>query len=668
MESADDCGDAWEYDAADALAAFGPGEDGAFADAADDLMDFCPGEDDAFADAAEELLQATAAASPETQRMASSPRSDAAESSPPSSAASSSLANSRVVLPVAACRSQASPGSAAAASSSGQPAKRRRLVGKQSPVQAPSPPRSATAHAQGTRACHASGAARPLRNFGGADKVCREVLEMQGMGVAELPLGEQSMPTTEQFKIVLSLCRKELYQRNLQAAEKSAGDWLARRRAADARLKALSAKDRLDLVESILRKGEGMLLPEEVAACKAWVAWRTAAEDCEQGEGQLVRRKYIMATYFDVKWQSTAKKWEELAGMSACAIENKVKEDPWAKSVIRKLELEVAALVEKVQADNFSAAAEACLQPLHEKKGLQVHLHVVLEWWQRTWVGKWKLRLPSGVKPQHLTAECGQTLGKKRSMSAAPMHYYCQVPKRGQLHSWTDKPAFTEFHVNPRWLNMWIQAQKLDPERARGEFVKCCVNLTSNLQNLDRLTREQEMLLLEKKHETLRFALQSTLGKFKEVPAATQFLAHLQVIRHRYKFLVLYGPSSTGKTSFVRMLTGKPEEVLEVNCASGQEPDLRTFSHFRHKIILFDEATPEMVLRQKKLFQAPNCFIQLGTSTTNCHAYTVFLSGTGLVVCANTWMERLRLLSPADQEWITTNSFVEHIAEPLFLE
>ena len=149
-------------------------------------------------------------------------------------------------------------------------------------------------------------------------------MEMQGMGVAELPLGEQSMPTTEQFKIVLSLCRKELYQRNLQAAEKSAGDWLARRRAADARLKALSAKDRLDLVESISRKGEGMLLPEEVAACKAWVAWRTAAENCEQGEGQLVRRKYIMATYFDVKWQSTAKKWEELAGMSACAIENKV--------------------------------------------------------------------------------------------------------------------------------------------------------------------------------------------------------------------------------------------------------------------------------------------------------------------------------------------------------
>ena len=97
-----------------------------------------------------------------------------------------------------------------------------------------------------------------------------------------------------------------------------------------------------------------------------------------------------MATYFDGTWQSTAKKWEELAGMSACAIENKVKEDPWAKSVIRKLELEVAALVETAQADNFSAAAEACLQLLHEKKGLQVHLHVVLAWWHRTLGRCWR--------------------------------------------------------------------------------------------------------------------------------------------------------------------------------------------------------------------------------------------------------------------------------------
>ena len=251
-------------------------------------------------------------------------------------------------------------------------------------------------------------------------------------------------------------------------------------------------------------------------------------------------------------------------------------------------------------------------------------------------------------------------------MTSAPLHYYCQVHKRGQVHSWTDKPAFTAFVVNPRWLNMWIQAQKVDPLHARDEFVKCCVNLTSNLQNLDRLSQEQELLLLKEKEVSVRLALEGSLGAFKEVPQAVQFLKHLEAIRDRYKFMVLYGPSRTGKTSFVRMLTGDPSEVFEVNCASGQEPDLRPFRHFKHKHILFDEATPELVLNQKKLFQAPNCFIQMGTSTTNCHAYTVYVSGTGLVVCANTWMERLRCLSPADQEWLESNSFAAHIAEPLF--
>ena len=58
----------------------------------------------------------------------------------------------------------------------------------------------------------------------------------------------------------------------------------------------------------------------------------------------------------------------------------------------------------------------------------------------------------------------------------------------------------------------------------------------------------------------------------------------------------------------------------------------------------------------------------MSCSTTNCHAYDVFVSGTSLVICANTWMERFRSLSPADQEWINSNSFAAHITEPLWLD
>ena len=58
--------------------------------------------------------------------------------------------------------------------------------------------------------------------------------------------------------------------------------------------------------------------------------------------------------------------------------------------------------------------------------------------------------------------------------------------------------------------------------------------------------------------------------------------------------------------------------------------------------------------------------VQLGASSTNCHAYEVFVSGVGFIVCSNTWMEQVALLSPADQEWIGSNSIAVHVDEELW--
>ena len=73
-----------------------------------------------------------------------------------------------------------------------------------------------------------------------------------------------------------------------------------------------------------------------------------------------------------------------------------------------------------------------------------------------------------------------------------------------------------------------------------------------------------------------------------------------------------------------------------------------------------------MVLAQKKLFQSPPCMVQLGASSTNCHAYEVFVSGVGFIVCSNTWVGQLELLSPADQEWIGSNSIAVRVDEELW--
>ena len=86
-----------------------------------------------------------------------------------------------------------------------------------------------------------------------------------------------------------------------------------------------------------------------------------------------------------------------------------------------------------------------------------------------------------------------------------------------------------------------------------------------------------------------------------------------------------------------------------------------------HKHIVCDEATPEMVLAQKKLFQSPSCMLQLGASQTHCHAYDVFVSGTGFIVCSNTWMEQVELLLLADEGWMPSNSIPVHVEEPLYM-
>ena len=110
--------------------------------------------------------------------------------------------------------------------------------------------------------------------------------------------------------------------------------------------------------------------------------------------------------------------------------------------------------------------------------------------------------------------------------------------------------------------------------------------------------------------------------------------------------------------------------VLEVNCASCPEPDLREFRPLYHKGILFDEATCELVLKQKKLFQAPAVDVKLGSSTTNCFAYDVFVSGIAMIIASNTWHDDLAALErPSDRRWLIANSIVVDVGStPLWVD
>ena len=154
--------------------------------------------------------------------------------------------------------------------------------------------------------------------------------------------------------------------------------------------------------------------------------------------------------------------------------------------------------------------------------------------------------------------------------------------------------------------------------------------------------------------------------KFRTLPLVETWDAQYQDFKDRYQFLVLDGPSKMGKTAFGRSKCPKGQFVLEINCAAGGDPDLRSYRYGHHGLILLDEIEADVVARQRKLFQAGTALIQLGTSATNIHVYTVFVHRVRIVCASNNWAASTARLVEADREWIESNSVYVRCDEQLW--
>ena len=123
-----------------------------------------------------------------------------------------------------------------------------------------------------------------------------------------------------------------------------------------------------------------------------------------------------------------------------------------------------------------------------------------------------------------------------------------------------------------------------------------------------------------------------------------------------------------GETIFRRSLSPDPDRFLEVDCAGTEYPDLKDWRNLHVEFVLFDEASCEMVLRYKKLFQASASWTVCGSSRTNVHAYKIWAHRVRLIVASIRWMEEKRKLSVEDATWLNTNSVYVPVEEPLFAD
>lgn len=206
--------------------------------------------------------------------------------------------------------------------------------------------------------------------------------------------------------------------------------------------------------------------------------------------------------------------------------------------------------------------------------------------------------------------------------------------------------------------------------REKKEYLKCCNNVANNQKNMEYLDQQLKVALFNLTIEMINLKVKGEQRPFRRIQCfEEEFAPQFDDYHSRYKFFVMEGQSRTGKSSWAFWLKNDPSKVFYVNCANCMEPDLRKFNWLTQKIILLDEASPEMVINQKLLMQCPPCLVKLGQSSTNCHAYDVFVSGIMMIICSNTWCSDVDNMPKAgDRKWIRDNQvYYDTGDEPLFI-
>ena len=264
---------------------------------------------------------------------------------------------------------------------------------------------------------------------------------------------------------------------------------------------------------------------------------------------------------------------------------------------------------------------------------------------------------------------CGEDNKKARKRRAAQFSgfYYLSAPKIGSIFTESTMRAHHEYEVNAEWIWSMVATHKIELSAARKEFISAGKNLGRHLPNLDLLEKERQKCILSEEISNRDKLIGHTRKAFVEIEAVSEWVRDLQTPRDRRKFLVLDGPSKMGKTAFSCSLVGSGE-ALEVNCAGVADPPLRAFSRSQHRLILFDEAATHMVLKNRRLFQAPNTAVTVGSSPTNALAYEVYLNDTLLVVASNNWEKELAALPPGERAWLDANMVYVNVKEKLYKE
>ena len=537
-----------------------------------------------------------------------------------------------------------------------------------------------------TAALHTGGRARRPRTHILQADVALQPLQLEfGMNDVEEHVAEEELPATQVDAdmvddVVHELPEQEgpdrsraVYQRFLtryrrwrnQQMARTEDDAGAQRLSSRLRLHGRTPEQKIRLAEEFWRDARHQGIDEEKAAILSiWRAKKEAAND--RAGARWFRGHSVLWTYngdfgnmveIPVSMTRTASKQDEILDVVLKCQNSKQLLEMW-----QDFQKFVAKVVAKYHFNHYAAAFELCTQTLEQSRAVRVHAHLCCRAFQRMNIEYPSLLAWQGSEP-HISRGFSQS--KQRAVGGNACFYYLQCPKIGVVYQAGNIRPFDDYLVSGEWVFNLLQQQKMTISDARAQIIKSAKNLQRLLPNLEAYSKCLSDQKLEEHMAQVQQQLAAAAKPFVRIESIERWKQDHLAIRPRYKFLVLVGPSGLGKTQYAKALV-PGGRALELNMAAAPEPDLKAFDHETHDLILFDECPAKVILRQKKLFQAPAVKVALAASVTGCYSYTVWVHQKLLVVCSNVWHYELRSLPSEDRDWLLSNSLVYTVEQPLW--
>ena len=238
-------------------------------------------------------------------------------------------------------------------------------------------------------------------------------------------------------------------------------------------------------------------------------------------------------------------------------------------------------------------------------------------------------------------------------------HCYSQLVKAGSIYQATNYPRGVAFVCKAEWiLSQWKQ-RKLTADRARQEIIFSRDRVEASLHHLTAWQDLQQQALVEVRQRDAKAAFEFTKCGFKKIPQVDawkeQYTAENAKGKTRFKFLILEGPSRFGKTRFACELFGS-EFTCVINCQGVQQPYLARYDAGKHKAILLDEPSAELVGRCKVFLQAGLDGCELYQSATQRYTKWYCVYSVPIIICTNDWSSQHVKIGVELALWISQNS------------